>query len=540
VSAPVSIISVMEDEALFLPWFRDQRSWSGWKTFLRVLFGLRLSAADRRFFRKCTGLSSPPRGRVEECWAVCGRRGGKSLVLALVGVYLAIFVDHSRYLVPGELALIRILAADKKQARAIFGYAKAMVERVPLMGELIETVSETDIVLKNGIALEIAAASWRTVRGATLIACLCDEVAIWRNDLDGSNPDKEILDATRPAMATVEGSMLLLAGSPYARRGEMWETFKRWHGRPGGPVVWRADSRTMNPSLPKRVIDEAFERDEVSAMSEFGRDGEIAFRSDLESYVSREVVEACVVPGRFELRRQKGVIHHGFGDVAGGSGGDSFVSGVGYYDRERKVIVIAALRERKPPFSPEATVAESAAFYKSYGVRRIKMDRYGGDFPPEQYRKNGVTCEPADKAKSDLYVDALPWLNSRAVELPDNARLVAQLSALERRTARGTGRDIVDHSPGGHDDLANVCCGLIALIAASVSGEWIRNIGEGARAWARGVTPPRRRPPPADPLAEIPERRLTRAECDRANSIGGTGEWGPTPGSRRGVSGVFF
>jgi hypothetical protein len=35
-----------------------------------------------------------------------------------------------------------------------------------------------------------------------------------------------------------------------------------------------------------------------------------------------------------------------------------------------------------------------------------------------------------------------------------DARLVAQIVGLERRTARG-GRDSIDHAPGAHDDVAN-------------------------------------------------------------------------------------
>ncbi len=46
----------------------------------------------------------------------------------------------------------------------------------------------------------------------------------------------------------------------------------------------------------------------------------------------------------------------------------------------------------------------------------------------------------------------------------DNARLVAQLCGLERRTMRTTGRDLIDHPPGGMDDLANACAGAVALV----------------------------------------------------------------------------
>ena len=55
----------------------------------------------------------------------------------------------------------------------------------------------------------------------------------------------------------------------------------------------------------------------------------------------------------------------------------------------------------------------------------------------------------------------------------DNRRLHAQLLSLERRTGRGTGRDVIDHAPNCHDDLANAACGaLLGCVAgpAMMSG----------------------------------------------------------------------
>ncbi len=69
--------------------------------------------------------------------------------------------------------------------------------------------------------------------------------------------------------------------------------------------------------------------------------------------------------------------------------------------------------------------------------------------------------------KSDLYRDLLPMLNSGRAELLDLAKLGAQLVGLERRTAR-SGRESIDHAPGGHDDVANAVAG--ALLATSSSG----------------------------------------------------------------------
>ena len=46
----------------------------------------------------------------------------------------------------------------------------------------------------------------------------------------------------------------------------------------------------------------------------------------------------------------------------------------------------------------------------------------------------------------------------------DSARLRQQLLGLERRTGH-SGRDSIDHSPGSHDDIANVVAGVVGIIA---------------------------------------------------------------------------
>jgi hypothetical protein len=56
-------------------------------------------------------------------------------------------------------------------------------------------------------------------------------------------------------------------------------------------------------------------------------------------------------------------------------------------------------------------------------------------------------------------------LNSGRVELIDNTKLIGQFVALERRTSRA-GRDLIDHPPGGHDDLANAVAGCLVLCQA--------------------------------------------------------------------------
>jgi hypothetical protein len=96
-------------------------------------------------------------------------------------------------------------------------------------------------------------------------------------------------------------------------------------------------------------------------------------------------------------------------------------------------------------------------------------DRYGGEWPRERFRSHGIAYEPATQSKSDLYRELLPQVNAGRVDLLDDRRLAAQLCSLERRSG-SSGRDTIDHPPGGRDDLANAVAG--AIVRASGRTVW--------------------------------------------------------------------
>ena len=113
---------------------------------------------------------------------------------------------------------------------------------------------------------------------------------------------------------------------------------------------------------------------------------------------------------------------------------------VGHIDHTKQTVVIDAIRERRPPFSPEQVTQEFSEVLRSYHVVKVLGDKYAGGYPPEQFGKFNILFEQAAKPKSELYGDLLPMINSQRIQLLDHPRLIAQLCALERRSARG-GRD---------------------------------------------------------------------------------------------------
>ena len=134
---------------------------------------------------------------------------------------------------------------------------------------------------------------------------------------------------------------------------------KKYYGQEGPVLVVNAPSGRMNPTIPQHVIDAAMEQDESHAMAEYFAE----FRKDLESYVPREIVDSCTVPGRHELPPRAGISYHGFVDPAGGSGGDSMTLAVAHMENDQTA-VLDLVREAKPPFSPEAVTKTFAAELK--------------------------------------------------------------------------------------------------------------------------------------------------------------------------------
>jgi hypothetical protein len=429
-------------------------SWQAWRVLMIAAMGEELTDAERVTFTQLTGREREPLQRVEELAAVVGRRGGKSRAMATLAVYIAALCKHNE-LVRGETGIILIIAPDQRQSGIALNYAEAAFEASPILRQLIANRTSDTLELTNGITIEVRSASFRRLRGPTFVTVIADEAAFWYSDEFSANADTEILNAVRPGLATT-GGPLIIASSPYAKRGELWNTYRKHYGPDGDPLVLVAQgaSRTFNQTLPQSVVDRALERDRSSAEAEYMAQ----FRSDIETFVSFEVVEACI-GDHVEMAPLSTLSYFGFVDPSGGSA-DSFTLAISHADGERAVI--DAVREITPPFSPDAVIEEYAALLKSYRVTSVTGDRYAGEFPRELFRKAGIQYVCAEKPKSDLYRDLLPLLNSGRITLPRNDRLVAQLVGLERRTAR-SGRDSIDHGPGMHDDIANACAGAAAV-----------------------------------------------------------------------------
>jgi hypothetical protein len=430
-------------------------SWLAWRVLLIAAMGEALTDEERTIFAKLTGREREPGERVDELWCIIGRRGGKSRAVAALLVYLATMVDYCALLVPGERGIVLCLARTQEQAQVVLEYVAGLIDNAPILAKMVIRRAADSLTLFNRgatIVIAVRAASFRSIRGLTCVAAVADELAFWQAEDGSANPDTEILRAVRPTLLTTRGPLIAIS-SPYARRGELWTTFKRDYGAQGDPLILvaHAASREMNPTLRQADIDREMDRDPAAGLAEYGAE----FRTDISSYVSQEVIDGCVARGLFELPPAADVSYFGFVDPSGGAS-DAMAG-----DR----VILDAAREIQPPFNPDAVTTEFSTLLKTYGVAKVIGDRYADEWVREPFRRNGIEYQLSEEAKSDIYRDALPLFNAGRAQLLDVKRLVNQLCSLERRTARG-GRDLIDHPrhPGAHDDLANAVCGAFVML----------------------------------------------------------------------------
>jgi hypothetical protein len=445
-------------------------SWATWRIIARLIDGDAhlLTAEEQALALQLTGRAVLPTVAPREVYVGAGRRSGKSRFASLASVWLA--AAEYPQLAAGETAVVAHVAPDRRQAAIDIDYSRGIVEGSELLRAELQSDTAETLTFAHRTQLEVATASYRTVRGRTLAGTVLEESAYLRSD-ESALPDVELARALRPALLTLNGLMLVIS-SPHRKVGLLHEAYRRYYGNDseGRGLYIQASSRQLNPTLDEAAVAEAMRDDPAAAASEYLG----LFRADLQSFLDDATVDQSIVPNRRMLPRMYGTEYAAFTDPSGGvSGGDNFAIAITHQESGRVVLDIA--RAFVPPFQPSEVVRQCAELLGAYGCSTVTGDAYAASWCSDEFRKCGITYLRA-QPKNEIYLEALPLFTSGIVELLDVPQLRTQLLLLERR-ARAGGRDTVDHPRGAHDDLANSCCGALRLAAKLTWGG--RSVSEG-------------------------------------------------------------
>jgi hypothetical protein len=456
----------------------------GWRILLIAAAGETLTNLERIEFKKLTGRDREPGRMCHEIIIAAGRRAGKTSAMTIAAAWISIYCDHTDVLAPGEVGTVLIISRDQRAAKIVLERFEGLLlsvdpEKSPLSGMLANRTQEA-IMLTNGVSVEVRPCSRVSVRGPTYLCAIADEIGFWFTEINAANPDVDIISSVKPGLLTTRGP-ILMASSVYAKRGVLYDNWKKYYG-PNGPsdiLVAYGTSRDFNPSLPQEVIDRELEKDPTGARAEYLSE----WRDDIAGFISREVVEACVRDW-LELPPQPGIMFVAFVDAASGvDGGDSFAIVIAHKSGDR--VVIDAIREIRPPFSaPDVINNTLVPICRAYNISSVTGDDWAADLLKGLIRNAGLGYNKVAKNKSQLYLDpCLSLLNAAKLDLPRHDRLISQFCQLER-TVRG-GHEHIDHPTHGHDDVANAVAGAAAAAFSYTlfdqSWSWVDGVGIGEK-----------------------------------------------------------
>ena len=495
-------------------------SWATWRVIARLIDGdaALLTPEEQALALELTGRTVLPTVAPRELYIGAGRRSGKSRFGSLVAAWLA--AQEYPQLARGETAIVAHVAPDRRQAALDLDYARGLVEGSDLLRAELAGATQDTLSFRHRTQLEVATASYRTVRGRTLAGAVLDECAYLRAD-DSALPDLELARALRPALLTLNG-LLFAISSPHRKIGLLYEAHRKYFGNDSATrgLYIQAQSRQLNPLLDEAAVEEAMRDDPAAAQSRVPRPvprrpAELPRRCDGGRRDHPESAHAaagrrCSLQG---ILRPEGGRH------------DSFTLGISHSARTASGapdrLVLDALHVVAPPFEPEATVRGMAEVLGHYGLREVHGDQYAGEWVPSMFRKYGVRYVASELSRSEIYLEALPLFSQGRIELLDIPLLRTQLLLLERRVRAGSRADIVDHPRGAHDDLANSACGALHLavrrggLRISSASERRRLRRGGARLAGRLGRAGRRRTAPSRSRARRALRRRGTREVAR-------------------------
>ena len=265
------------------------------RAVLKSTYGEILDEAEMEVHCRATGHETYAPREHNELTVIAGRQSGKtSRIGAIIALYEA-FRDHG--LPRGQRAYVLVIAPVVQQAAIAFDFMKRYILESSILEPRVYKIRSDEIELKNGVVIACRPCSYIAVRGVPIICVICDEMAFWRHEETAANPEQEVIDAIRPAMAALVNTKIVKISTPFRKDGILWREFqKRTELR---HLVWQLSTEEMNPAVSKQFLEAARQDNEQT----FRREHLAEFTDNVLGWITPEILEPCVLRGLRELPR---------------------------------------------------------------------------------------------------------------------------------------------------------------------------------------------------------------------------------------------
>jgi hypothetical protein len=413
------------------------------------LFGISLTPRQRELVAEVEA------GHLLHCWAV-GRRSGKSLLAALIGLHFCLFrPDLARFVRRRERRYSVGVATNLRQARIFVDAARSVVEGSRLLAGLVESVSDDEVRFRNGTSLAAFPCTSRGGRGWPVMALLMDEAAHFV-DGDGNAAAEPVYRSLAPSVAQFgQEARVIVASTPFGTDGWFADIFGIVEkGELPGATCARHSTVEMRPGFETAALALERLRDPESYRAEFGAEFVAAGGAFLDA---ARVADA--VARKRELRPGEVVFPVAAVDLAfQGDSSALCIVGRDREQRERLRLVLARSWSPAPatPLSPGAVLDEIADLCLAHGVAQVYLDQFHGASAREHLQRRSLSATVVStnaESKSAMFRDLKLRLYQGVLELYEQPDLISELARIETVTTPGAANVRIRRLGSSHGDI---------------------------------------------------------------------------------------
>lgn len=402
--------------------------------------------------------------------AVCGGRAGKTYLLIALRLVHGMLVRDLSSMAPGQRAVALVIAPNDKLRQEAVNYAVGAVRSHPGLKPLLRVprgTKDDDLVSEFGLYRAdfdrvvmfesgVATRGGYGGRGRALTDCALDECAFFR-DASSKINDADIFAAASPRV--LPGGQTILASTPWAEAGLLYDFHKRNFGKPTDALAVHAPTLLLHDSeMTRTIVAREKLRDPENARREF--DAEF-MTGGTTVFFESVTLDAMLVDQLFVIQP---------GDIIGAGGDFAFRS-------DSSALLMVAKRgddlhffdgtEERPepgkPLKPSRTVSRFSEIIAGR-CDYVTADQHHRSSIEEHLTESGLVYSPAPATPADNYVRTRQLLREGRVfvhkaNLPPElvTRLVQQLRETQGRPTPGGGMSIMHPrwAKGGHGDLAD-------------------------------------------------------------------------------------
>ncbi|MCK6535954.1 MAG: hypothetical protein L6Q84_23540 [Polyangiaceae bacterium] len=422
---------------------------------LKAADGAPLNRAELRALRSITGTRfakvNPLGYRVLAIQA--GRQSGKTRHLLA-----PLIVRHALRTVkraPGETLYVPCVGPAREHAAVLVDAVAALASALGILHERL--TGEVRFPALD-VIVTVRTASREAGRSTRCLAVVVDEAAFVGSDVDGSAVhDAEVVAALTPGLVTT-GGPLLIASTPWARRGYFHELVEKHRGKLGGDVLAVvAPTWAFNLTVTE-ASTRALATDDRRWRREFGAEA----LDVTESAFDPQLVRTAVRPGDGGAGPERGVTYGGGYDHSR-LRGDHAVLVLGHREEQpaaygvRERFVVDRVVTWSPGCDPTRQLAELADWCVRYGISRLVADRYDLPHVQSALAGRGIVVEAAGATNADAERELefiLSGFETGRFSIPDHPLLIRELErdVVVERLPGGRVRVRARAGQGRHDD----------------------------------------------------------------------------------------